>query len=146
MPTYSTKAKDIQRQWYVVDAEGQILGRLASRVARILRGKHKPLFTPYLDNGDYVIVINASKVRVTGKKLREKIYYRHSGYPGGLKSIALGELLKKKPQEAVRKAIWGMLPHNSLGRKMIKKLKVYPQAEHPHTAQDPQPLAEERRS
>lgn len=144
MSTYSTKGKDIQHRWYVVDAEGQILGRLASQVARLLKGKHKPLFTPHLDSGDYVVVINASKVRVTGKKLQAKIYYRHSGYPGGLKSITLGELLEKRPQQVVWKAVWGMLPHNPLGRKMIKKLKVYPQAEHPHAAQNPQPLVGER--
>lgn len=141
MKTYATREKDIAPRWYLVDAQGQILGRLASRVASVLKGKHNPLYVPYLDTGDYVIVINAGKVRVTGKKLKEKMYYRHSGYPGGLRSITLGDLLKKQPEKAVREAVWGMLPHNTLGRKMIKKLKVYPNSTHPHSAQAPQSLS-----
>jgi large subunit ribosomal protein L13 len=140
MKTYATKPEDIERRWYVVDAEGKILGRLASEVARILRGKHKPYFAPHLDTGDYVIVINAAKIRVTGKKLDDKIYYRHSGYPGGLRSTTLAEMLKKRPTRVIRLAVRGMLPHNRLGRAMIKKLKIYEGESHPHQAQNPQPL------
>ncbi|MFQ6057752.1 MAG: 50S ribosomal protein L13 [Anaerolineae bacterium] len=140
MKTYTTKPSDIERKWYVVDAQGKTLGRLATEIARILRGKHKPYFTPHLDTGDYVIVINAGKIRVTGRKLDQKIYYRHSGYPGGLKSITLREQLKKHPTRALRAAVWGMLPHNRLGRKMIKKLKIYARDSHPHQAQQPIPL------
>jgi len=138
--TYSTKPEDIKREWWIVDAEGKTLGRLASEIARILRGKHKPYYAPHLDCGDYVIVINAEKVHVTGRKLDNKIYYRHSGYPGGLKSMTLREMLKRRPTRVIRKAVWGMLPHNRLGRRMIKKLKVYAGAEHPHQAQKPKPL------
>jgi len=140
MKTYATKPKDIERRWWVVDAEGKILGRLASEVAKILRGKHKPYFAPHLDTGDYVIVINAAQVRVTGKKLEDKIYYRHSGYPGGLRSTTLAEMLKKRPTRVIRLAVWGMLPHNRLGRAMMKKLKIYEGESHPHQAQNPQPL------
>jgi large subunit ribosomal protein L13 len=138
--TYVTKPTEIKRQWYVVDAQGKTLGRLASEVARILRGKHKPYYSPNLDVGDYVVVINADKVQVTGKKLDQKVYYRHSGYPGGLKSITLREQLKKYPTRVVRAAVWGMLPHTRLGRVMIKKLKVYAESSHPHQAQQPRPL------
>jgi len=140
MKTDVTRPDDIERRWYVVDAEGKVLGRLASEVAKILRGKHKPYFAPHLDTGDYVIVVNASKVRVTGKKLDDKIYYRHSGYPGGLRSTTLAEMLKKRPTRVIRLAVWGMLPHNRLGRAMMGKLKIYEGENHPHQAQSPQPL------
>jgi len=140
MKTYATKPEDIERHWYVVDAEGKILGRLASEVAKILRGKHKPYFAPHLDTGDYVIVINAAKIRVTGKKLEDKIYYRHSGYPGGLRSVTLAEMLKKRPTRVIRLAVRGMLPHNRLGRATMRKLKIYEGESHPHQAQNPQPL------
>lgn len=140
MKTYSTKPEDIQREWWIVDAEGKTLGRLASEVARILRGKHKPYYAPHLDCGDYVIVVNAEKIHVTGRKLDNKIYYRHSGYPGGLKKMTLREMLQRRPTRVIRKAVWGMLPHNRLGRRMIKKLKVYAGPEHPHQAQKPKPL------
>jgi large subunit ribosomal protein L13 len=138
--TYSTKPKDIEREWYVVDARGKTLGRLATEIARILRGKHKPYYAPHLDTGDYVIVINAAQVRVTGRKLDQKIYYRHSGYPGGLKEITLRRQLEKHPDRVIRAAVWGMLPHNRLGRKMFKKLKVYADDKHPHQAQKPKVL------
>jgi len=138
--TYSPKASEIQRDWWVVDAQGQVLGRMATKVARILRGKHKPTFTPHLDCGDHVIVVNAAKVTVTSDKADKKVLFRHSGYPGGLKSITLGESLARKPEEVVRGAIRGMLPHNRLGRQMLRKLKVYAGGEHPHAAQQPMPL------
>jgi len=138
--TYSPKASDIKREWYVVDATGQTLGRLATRIATILRGKHKPIYTPHMDCGDYVIVINADKIRVTGKKLDQKVYYRHSGYPGGLKSITLREQLRKHPTRVIQAAVRGMLPKNRLGRRMIKKLKVYASDSHPHQAQQPKVL------
>ncbi|MBI3363203.1 MAG: 50S ribosomal protein L13 [Chloroflexi bacterium] len=139
--TYVTKAGDIQREWYVVDAEGQNLGRLAARIAALLRGKHKPMFTPGLDTGDFVIVVNAGKITVTGKKMDEKIYYRHSNYPGGLKRISLRDQLSKHPTRVIEAAVRGMLPKNRLGRAMIKKLKVYATADHQHAAQQPKPLA-----
>ncbi len=138
MKTYMAKPSEVTRKWYVIDANNQTLGRLASQVAAILKGKHKPTFTPHVDTGDHVIVINAEKVRLTGKKLQDKKYYRHSGYPGGIKEITAGELLKRHPERVIRKAVWGMLPHNRLGRKMIKKLKVYAGEEHPHAAQQPE--------
>ncbi len=138
--TYVTTPKDIERQWYVVDATGQTLGRLASRIATILRGKHKPYFVPHLDVGDYVIVVNAEKIHVTGRKLDQKIYYRHSGYPGGLKETTLRQQLQKHPERVIISAVRGMLPKNRLGRKMLKKLKVYAGPDHPHQAQKPQPL------
>jgi large subunit ribosomal protein L13 len=138
--TYITKPDHIERQWWVVDAQGKTLGRLASEVAKILRGKHKPYYAPNLDCGDFVIVVNANKIHVTGNKLDGKIYYRHSGYPGGLRSLTLREQLKKHPTRAVRLAVWGMLPHNRLGRRMIKKLKIYAADTHPHEAQQPAPL------
>ncbi|MGB9880235.1 MAG: 50S ribosomal protein L13 [Anaerolineae bacterium] len=140
MKTYAMKAGEIERRWYVVDATGKTLGRLATQVARILRGKHKPGFTPYLDSGDYVIVINAEKIQVTGRKLDTKYYYRYSGHLGGLKSIVLREQLKKHPDRVIVSAVRGMLPKNRLGRAMIKKLKVYAGDKHPHQAQQPEPL------
>ena len=140
MKTHSVKAGEIERRWYVVDAEGKILGRLATRVAAILRGKHKPIFSPHLDTGDYVIIVNAEKIRVTGNKLDTKMYYRYSGYRGGLKSIVLRKQLEKHPDRVLVHAIRGMLPKNRLGRAMRKKLKVYAGAGHPHAAQQPEPL------
>jgi len=135
MDTYRTKAGDLRREWHVVDATGKILGKLASQVANLLMGKHKPIYSPHLDTGDYVIVINAAKIRVTGEKVEQKIYYRHSGYPGGLKSPAFKEILNSKPEYILEHAVKGMLPHNNLGRAMFKKLRVYPGNEHPHQAQ-----------
>lgn len=137
MKTYSPKPSEISRAWYVVDGDGVVLGRLASEVAKILRGKHKPTFAPHLDTGDHVVVVNASKVRLTGAKLEHKVYYRHSGYPGGLREINYERLMATRPQLAVEKAVRGMLPHNRLGRQMAKKLKVYAGPDHPHAAQDP---------
>lgn len=140
MRTYSVSAKDITRDWYVVDAEGQTLGRLATRIAHVLRGKHKPTFTRHLDVGDFVIVVNADKVTLSGMKDEQKVYHRHSGYPGGLKSVPFTRMLDRKPTEVVERAVRGMLPKNSLGREMAKKLKVYAGADHPHAAQQPKPL------
>jgi large subunit ribosomal protein L13 len=138
MKTYNAKKEDIVRKWYVIDAEGHILGRLASEVARRLRGKHKPVYTPYMDAGDFVIVVNAGKVSLTGKKLSDKVYYHYSGYPGGLKKTYAGKLLKDSPEKVLIYAVKGMLPKNSLGRSMLKKLKVYVNNDHPHEAQCPQ--------
>jgi large subunit ribosomal protein L13 len=138
--TFTAKKEEIERNWYVVDAEGQTLGRLASRIAPILKGKHKPSYTPHLDCGDYIVVINADKVRVTGRKKDQKFYYRHSGYPGGLSSISLRDQLDKFPERVVESAVKGMLPKNRLGRQMFKKLKVYAGESHPHQAQQPKPL------
>jgi large subunit ribosomal protein L13 len=138
--TVSAREQDIQRAWYVVDAQGQTLGRLASRIATVLRGKHKPIFTPHVDCGDYVIVVNAGKVHTTGQKLSQKKYYRHSGYPGGLKQVTLRDQLQKFPERVIESAVRGMLPKNKLGRQMFKKLKVYAGPTHPHQAQQPQPL------
>jgi len=138
MSTYMAKPNEIDKKWYVVDAEGKALGRLASEVARLLRGKHKPIFTPHVDTGDFVIVINADKIVLTGKKLFQKEYVRHSGYPGGLKTMTYEKLLKEKPELAIEKAVKGMLPHNRLGRAQGRKLKVYRGIEHPHTAQQPE--------
>lgn len=138
--TYTPKQNEIQQNWWVVDAEGQTLGRLASKIALILRGKHKPIYTPNLDTGDYVIVINAEKIRVTGNRLDEKVYYRHSKYQGGLKQITLRRQLEKYPERPIQAAVKGMLPKNALGRQMLKKLKVYAGPNHPHEAQRPQPL------
>lgn len=135
MKTYATKAEDVERQWYVIDAAGQTLGRLASQIARLLMGKHKPIYAKYLDTGDYVIVLNAAKIKVTGRKAKQKIYYRHSGYPGGLKAITLEQMLATHPTRVIEHAVKGMLPHNSLGRAMFKKLKVYAGDSHPHQAQ-----------
>ena len=140
MKTFVTKPADVERKWYVVDAEGQTLGRLASRIAVVLRGKHKPTFSPAVDCGDYVVVVNADKIAVTGQRMDKKFYYRHSGYPGGLSSISLRDQLEKYPTRPVELAVKGMLPKNSLGRKMIKKLKVYAGPDHPHQAQMPEQL------
>ena len=140
MKTYTVRKGDIKREWYVVDAQGKTLGRLASEIAKILLGKNKPVYVPHLDCGDYVIVVNAEKVRVTGKKLDQKFYYRHSGYPGGLKSINLRDQLQKHPTRVLEAAVRGMLPKNRLGRAMIKKLKLYAGSSHPHQAQQPKVL------
>lgn len=138
MKTYNARKEDIIRNWYVIDAEGQILGRLASEIARRLRGKHKPIYTPYVDTGDFVIVVNAGKVSLTGKKLSDKVYYHYSGYPGGLKKTYAGKMLEDNPDKVLNYAVKGMLPKNSLGRKMLKKLKIYAGNDHPHEAQCPQ--------
>ncbi len=138
--TYMAKEAEVSRDWWLVDASGIPLGRLASFVARILRGKHKPTFTPHVDTGDHVIVVNAEKVALTGRKREKKFYYRHSGYPGGIKATPYSELMEKKPEFVVEKAVRGMLPKNKLGRRMFKKLKVYAGEEHPHEAQTPEPL------
>lgn len=136
--TYLAKPEQIQRRWLLIDAEGQTLGRLASEIASILRGKHKPTFTPNVDTGDHVIVINADKVVVTGNKAQQKLYYHYTGYPGGLRSVSFEELMLKKPDQAVYRAIKGMLPHNKLGRAMIKKLRVYAGTQHDHASQQPE--------
>lgn len=138
--TYSAKEEEIEKKWFIVDAEDKVLGRLASEVARRLRGKHKPVFTPHADTGDYIIVINAEKIRLTGNKLDKKMYYRYSGFMGGLKEISARKQLAKKPEELIKHAVKGMLPKNSLGRRQGKKLKVYAGPEHPHEAQQPEPL------
>ena len=135
MKTYSTSIKDIERQWHVVDASGKTLGRLASQIAKLLMGKHKPMYVTHLDTGDYVIVLNAAKVRVTGQKAKQKVYYRHSGYPGGLKATTFEDMLAAHPTRVIEHAVKGMLPHNRLGRAMFKKLKVYAGDSHPHQAQ-----------
>ena len=140
MRTFTAKTAEIKRQWYVVDAQGQTLGRLASKIAPILKGKHKPTYTPHLDCGDYVIVINVDKVRVTGRKLDQKFYYRHTEYPGGLRSINLRDQLAQHPDRVLLSAVKGMLPKNRLGRQMIKKLKLYAGEAHPHQAQQPRSL------
>lgn len=140
MPTYTPKANEIQREWHVVDADGLVLGRMATEVARILRGKHKPVFAPHLDTGDHVIVVNAAKVVLSSDKADRERVYRHSGYPGGLKSNSYAELLATKPADAVRNSIKGMLPKGPLGRQMLSKLKVYAGPDHPHAAQTPAPL------
>jgi len=138
--TFVTKPSDIKHDWYVVDAQGRTLGRLATRIATVLKGKHKPIYSPSMDTGDYVVVINAEKIVATGHKLDEKIYYRHTGYPGGLRQINLRDQLAKHPERVISAAVRGMLPHNRLGRAMFKKLKVYAGAEHPHTAHKPKTL------
>jgi large subunit ribosomal protein L13 len=140
MKTYSAKPGEITREWYLVDAEGKTLGRLATQIADTLRGKQKPQFTPHVDTGDFVIVVNAEKIRVTGNKLDQKRYYRHSGYPGGLRSRTLREQLERRPTEVLRVAVKGMLPKNRLARQQITKLKIYAGPEHPHEAQNPKPL------
>jgi len=140
MKTYTPKVQDVQRRWWVVDAQDQVLGRLASRIAMILRGKHKPMFTPHLDTGDFVIVVNAEKVRLTGKKATDKAYFRHSGYMGGERFIPITTMLEKHPERVVELAVKGMMPKNNLGRLMRRKLKVYAGAEHPHAAQQPEVL------
>jgi large subunit ribosomal protein L13 len=138
--TYMARPSDIERNWYVVDAEDKVLGRLAAEVATILRGKHKPQFTPHMDTGDFVIIVNAEKIKLTGKKWEKKTYYWHTGYPGGLRSRTATELRSRQPEEIIRKAVWGMMPKNSLGRNQMKKLKIYAGPEHPHMAQMPEPL------
>jgi large subunit ribosomal protein L13 len=135
MKTYTAKADDIEHRWHVVDASGKTLGRLATQVAKLLMGKHKPMYAPYIDTGDYVVVLNAPKVKVTGKKMKDKIYYRHSGYPGGLKSMTYEEMMNKYPTRVIEYAVKGMLPKTHLGREMFKKLKVYEGDSHPHKAQ-----------
>jgi large subunit ribosomal protein L13 len=140
MKTYSAKPGEITRDWYVVDADGQTLGRLATQIADRLRGKGKPRFTPHVDTGDFVVVVNAEKIAVTGNKLEDKLYYRHSGYPGGLKVRPLREQLERRPTEVLRKAVKGMLPKNKLSRHQLTKLKIYAGPEHPHAAQDPKPF------
>jgi large subunit ribosomal protein L13 len=140
MKTFQAKKENVERNWYVVDADGKVLGRLASEIAKRLRGKDKPVYTPYVDTGDFVIVVNAGKVRLTGKKITDKMYYRHSGYPGGIKQMAAGKMLDEKPAEVLRLAVRGMLPKNSLGRAMLKKLKIYTCSDHGHAAQCPQTL------
>jgi large subunit ribosomal protein L13 len=138
--TFSPKAADIQRQWHVIDASDVVLGRLASHTAALLRGKHKPIFAPHVDTGDFVIIVNAAKVALSGNKLRDKMAYRHSGYPGGLRAMSYAELMARSPERAVEKAVKGMLPKNTLGRQMLSKLKVYAGPEHPHKAQLPVPF------
>ena len=140
MRTYSPKAGEVTRTWHVIDAEDVVLGRLASQAASLLRGKHKTTFAPHIDTGDFVVIINADKVALTGAKLRDKIDYRHSGYPGGLRATSYADLLEQNPRRAVEKAVKGMLPHNKLGRQQLKKLKVYAGPEHPHQAQQPKPF------
>ena len=142
MKTYSAKPREIEQHWYVVDAEARTLGRLATQIADLLRGKGKPQYTPHIDTGDFVVVVNAEKVRVTGKKLEQKIYYRHSGYPGGLRERTLAEQLERRPEEVLRKAVKGMLPKNRLASAQITKLKIYAGPEHPHAAQNPTPIEE----
>ena len=140
MKTYHAKKEDLIREWYLVDAQDKILGRLACGIAHRLRGKHKAIYAPYMDTGDFVIVVNAEKISLTGKKLTDKVYYHHSGYPGGIKAITAGKLLKEKPEELLRTAVKGMLPKNTLGRAMLKKLKIYAGGDHPHEAQCPRIL------
>lgn len=138
--TYYPKENDIKQEWVLVDASNQNLGRIATKIASILLGKNQPGFTPGVDTGNYVVVINASQVQVTGKKLDEKFYYHHSNYPSGLKTVSLRQQLERHPERVIEAAVWGMLPHNKLGKQLIKKLKVYPGLEHPHAAQSPKPL------
>ncbi len=140
MKTQVAKKEEVVRDWYVVDAQNQVLGRLATQVANVLRGKNKPVFTPSVDTGDFVIVVNAEKIALTGNKLSDKMYYSHSGYPGGIKSITAGKLLDKKPEDIIKKAVKGMLPKNKLARHMLSKLKIYAGPEHPHKAQQPKVL------
>ncbi len=140
MKSYMATPQTAEREWFVVDAEGQTLGRLASRIATILRGKHKPAYTPHVDTGDFVVVVNAEKVRLTGNKLDQKMYWRHSGYPGGIKGRTARQMLERKPEDVLRLAVKGMLPKNILGRNMLRKLKIYAGPEHPHQAQQPRPL------
>lgn len=139
-PTHSVRSADVERAWFLLDAEDKILGRIATRIATVLRGKHKVAYTPHIDGGDFVIVVNASRVKLTGRKLDQKTYYRHSGYPGGIKSVTARRMLETHPERVLEAAVKGMLPKGPLGRKMIRKLKVYAKAEHPHAAQKPQPL------
>jgi len=139
-PSYSVKKDDIKREWYIIDAEGQTLGRLASKVAKILQGKHKPIYTPHMDTGDFVIIINAEKIKVTGNKANTKVYRKHSGYPGGLKEVSYKALLEKQPEQIIRHSVKGMMPKTILGKQMFKKLKVYAGPNHPHQAQKPKEI------
>lgn len=140
MKTVSTRPQDVERSWFVVDAENKTLGRIATEIAHRLRGKHKAEYTPHVDTGDFIVVVNAEKVRVTGNKTSDKIYYHHTGFPGGIKGVSFEDLRDKHPERIIESAVKGMLPHNPLGRAMLKKLKIYAGAEHPHSAQQPQPL------
>ena len=140
MKTFHVRKGDVEKKWYLVDAQGKVLGRLASEIAKVLRGKNSPIFSPHVDTGDFVIVVNAQKIKLTGDKLKKKTYYHHSGYPGGIKAITAEKLLAKKPEELIRRAVKGMLPKNRLGRKIFKKLKIYAGPDHPHEAQQPQHL------
>ena len=140
MKTYQAKKEEVVRQWYLVNAEGRILGRLATQLAMILRGKKKPIYTPHVDTGDFVVVVNADKVTLTGKKMKDKVYYHHSGHPGGMKAASAEKLLARKPTELIRLAVRGMLPKNSLGRQMLTKLKIYAGPNHPHAGQRPAPI------
>lgn len=140
MKTYSPKPQDVERKWYVVDAEGQVLGRLATKIAHIARGKHKPMWAPHADVGDYIIVVNADKVRLTGRKVDQKMYYRHSGYSGGLKATSVRRMLDKRPEFVLQEAVRGMLPKNRLGRKLLKHVKIYASPTHPHDSQQPETL------
>lgn len=140
MKSYMVKNEEVEKKWYLLDAQGQTVGRIATKIATILRGKNKPYFTPHADNGDFVVVVNADKVRFTGKKLNQKKYYWHTGYPGGIKSISADKLLENEPGEVLKKAVWGMLPKNKWQKKLIQRLKVYGSNEHPHTAQQPEVL------
>ncbi len=141
MKTFFAKKEEVERRWVLVDAEGQILGRLASQIATALRGKNRPYYTPHVDTGDFVIVVNAEKVLLTGNKVEDKVYYRHSGYPGGIKSMTAGEMLEKKPDQVIKQAVKGMLPKNRLGKSMLTKLKVYAGPDHPHQAQQPEKIS-----
>jgi large subunit ribosomal protein L13 len=140
MKTFVAREKDVVKKWYVVDAKDQVIGRLATRIAMILRGKTKPIFTPHCDTGDFVVVVNADQALFTGRKLDKKVYYRHSGYMGGITATTARQVMQGKPEDVLRQAVWGMLPKNSLGRRLLKKLKVYSGGEHPHQAQQPEPL------
>jgi large subunit ribosomal protein L13 len=140
MKTFMARSEDFEKKWYLIDAEGKSVGRVATRIATILRGKQKPEFTPHADLGDFVVVVNADKVVFTGDKLSQKVYYRHSGYPGGIKSVTAGRLLKEKPEEVIRKAVWGMLPKNRWQKKLITRVKIYRGGSHPHGAQQPEVL------
>jgi large subunit ribosomal protein L13 len=138
--TYTPRGADIERRWYLVDAEGRTLGRLATRIAHVLRGKHKPTYTPHLDMGDHIVVINAGKIRVTGNKAEQKVYYRHTGYPGGIRKTSFGQMMEKHPERILRTAVKGMLPNTPLGRRMFRKLRIYAAGEHGHEAQNPEAL------
>jgi large subunit ribosomal protein L13 len=140
LKTYSPKPQDVERKWYVIDAEGEVLGRLAAKVAKVVRGKHKPIWAPHADVGDFVVIINADKVRLTGRKAETKVYYRHSGYPGGLKAVPFRRMQAKRPEFVILEAVRGMLPHNRLGRKVLKHVKIYASSTHPHEAQQPEKL------
>ncbi len=140
MKTYQAKKEELERKWYLVNADGKVLGRLSTELVKILKGKNKPIYTPHMDTGDFVVVVNAGKVTLTGKKMKDKVYYHHTGFPGGIKEMNAEKLLAKKPTEMIRMAVKGMLPKNSLGRQMLRKLKIYAGPKHPHEAQNPTPL------